>query len=80
MPAGRPPDAAPAWVIRSVAVRTRDGPERLDQAYRRLTDDPERLDQAYRRLTDDTPHDGPPPAPDRPPRRAGEAGAAVPRR
>ena len=66
MPAGRPPDAAPAWVIRSVAVRTRDGPERLDQA--------------YRRLTDDTPHDGPPPAPDRPPPRAGEAGAAVPRR
>jgi hypothetical protein len=27
---------APAWMIRSVALRTRDGPARLDQAYRRL--------------------------------------------
>jgi hypothetical protein len=56
MPAGRHDDAAPAWVIRSVAVRTRDGPERLDQAYRRLTDDTSR-------------HNTPPrpgPVPDRP--------------
>lgn len=44
MPAARHADAAPAWVIRSVAVRTRDGPERLDQAYRRLTDDTPRQD------------------------------------
>lgn len=29
-------EAAPTWTIRSVALRTRDGPERLDQAYRRL--------------------------------------------
>ena len=42
MPAGQRPAAAPTWVIRSVAVRTRDGPERLDQAYRRLIDDIER--------------------------------------
>jgi hypothetical protein len=42
-------DATPAWVIRSVAVRTRDGPERLDQAYRRLMGAPSR--------------DDPPPAP-----------------
>ena len=33
---GRRPAVAPAWTIRSVALRTRDGPERLDQAYRRL--------------------------------------------
>ena len=39
MPAGQRPAAASTWVIRSVAVRTRDGPERLDQAYRRLIDD-----------------------------------------
>jgi hypothetical protein len=38
MPADRLPDAVPTWVIRSVAVRTRDGPARLDQAYRRLMD------------------------------------------
>ena len=38
MPAGRLPDAVPTWVIRSVAVRTRDGPARLDQAYRHLMD------------------------------------------
>src|SRR5918997_4153978 len=44
MPAGRHADAAPAWVIRSVAVRTRDGPERLDQVYRRLTDNTPRDD------------------------------------
>jgi hypothetical protein len=35
------PEMAPVWTIRSVALRTRDGPERLDQAYRRLlTADP----------------------------------------
>jgi len=36
MPSGPPQSAAPAWTIRAVAVRTRDGPERLDQAYRLL--------------------------------------------
>jgi hypothetical protein len=36
MATGQPPVAAPMWTIRSVSVRTRDGPERLDQAYRRL--------------------------------------------
>jgi hypothetical protein len=36
MPFGQCPSAAPIWTIRSVPVRTRDGPERLDQAYRRL--------------------------------------------
>jgi len=44
MPTARQADAAPAWVIRSVVVRTRDGPERLDQAYRRLTDSTPRQD------------------------------------
>ena len=36
MAVGCCPKVAPAWTIRSVALRTRDGPERLDQAYRRL--------------------------------------------
>jgi hypothetical protein len=36
MPSGPPPSAAPIWTIRSVSVRTRDGSERLDHAYRRL--------------------------------------------
>jgi hypothetical protein len=45
MPTG-PCPAAPTWAIRSIPVRTRDGPERLDQA--------------YRRLLNDTPPDGPP--------------------
>ena len=31
-----------AWTIRAVAVRTRDGPERLDQAYRLLLNAPHR--------------------------------------
>jgi hypothetical protein len=31
--------AAPTWAIRSIPVRSRDGPERLDQAYRRLLSD-----------------------------------------
>jgi hypothetical protein len=31
----RPP-AVPAWTVRSVAVRTRSGADRLAQAYRRL--------------------------------------------
>jgi hypothetical protein len=38
MPTG-PRPAAPTWAIRSIPVRTRDGPERLDQAYRRLLSD-----------------------------------------
>ena len=36
MAVGRRPKVALAWTIRSVALRTRDGPDRLDQAYRRL--------------------------------------------
>ena len=36
MAIGRRPEVVSAWTIRSVALRTRDGPERLDQAYRRL--------------------------------------------
>jgi hypothetical protein len=39
MPRGSRAAAAPTWIIRSVAVRTRDGPERLDQVYRRLIDE-----------------------------------------
>lgn len=42
MPSGPRSVAAPAWTIRSVAVRTRDGPERLDRAYRHLIDDSSR--------------------------------------
>ncbi|MGI4940354.1 MAG: hypothetical protein ACRYHQ_07305 [Janthinobacterium lividum] len=33
---GQHPEVVPTWTIRSVTLRTRDGPERLDQAYRRL--------------------------------------------
>lgn len=40
MPTSPPVQAGTAWTIRSVPIRTRDGPERLDQAYRRLLDDP----------------------------------------
>jgi hypothetical protein len=36
MSTGQRPTAAPTWTIRSVSVRTRDGSERLDHAYRRL--------------------------------------------
>ncbi len=36
MPHGQHSSEAPAWTIRSVAVRTRDGPDRLEQVYRRL--------------------------------------------
>jgi hypothetical protein len=52
MATGPRPTAAPIWAIRSTPVRTRDGPERLDQAYRRL-------------LSDRPPDErhGPPPAP-----------------
>jgi hypothetical protein len=39
MPPSQHRDMAPVWLIRSVAVRTRDGPGRLDQAYRRLMKD-----------------------------------------
>jgi hypothetical protein len=52
MPAGQRLPTAAAWTIHSTAVRTRDGPERLDQAYRRLVSDTSRHE--------------PPPAPDRP--------------
>ncbi len=38
MSAGQHCPPASAWTIRSVAVRSRDGPERLDQVYRRLID------------------------------------------
>ena len=36
---------APTWTIRSIPIRTRDGPERLDLAYGRLFSDapPDRL-------------------------------------
>ena len=40
MPEGQRPAVARTWTIRSVSVRTRDGPERLEQVYRRLLDDP----------------------------------------
>jgi hypothetical protein len=53
MPAGQRPPTAAAWAICSTAVHTRDGPERLDQAYRRLVSDTSRRE----------------PAPDRPPGR-----------
>ena len=34
--------AAATWKIHSVPLRTRNGPERLDQVYRRLLDSPPR--------------------------------------
>lgn len=37
---GQPSPAAPPWTLRSVAIRTRDGPERLEDVYRRLLLDP----------------------------------------
>ena len=40
MPTHERRPATQAWAIRSVPVRTRDGPERLDHAYRRLLADP----------------------------------------
>ena len=40
MPRGPRPQTAPTWTVRSVSVRTRDGPLRLNQAYRRLLDPP----------------------------------------
>jgi hypothetical protein len=40
MPHGQFSSAGPAWTIRSVTVRTGDGPERLEQVYRRLLLDP----------------------------------------
>ena len=52
MPVDQPPSTAAVWTIRSTAVRTRDGPERLDQVYRRL-------------ISHTSCHE-PPPAPDRP--------------
>lgn len=39
MPDGQPPPVARTWVIHSVVVRTRDGPQRLDQVYRHLLQD-----------------------------------------
>jgi hypothetical protein len=39
MVCGRNKVQAQAWTIRSVALRTRDGQARLDQAYRRLLSD-----------------------------------------
>lgn len=40
MPTTPSPPAAPAWTVHSVPVRTRDGPQRLDQVYRRLLANP----------------------------------------
>jgi hypothetical protein len=37
-----PRQSAPVWTIRSVAVRSRDGPQRLAQIYRRLLTTPRR--------------------------------------
>ena len=39
MPTQPPARAGTSWAIRSVPIRTRDGAERLDRAYRRLLDD-----------------------------------------
>jgi hypothetical protein len=41
MPEGQRPTVATTWTIRSISVRTRDGPERLEQVYRRLLEDPQ---------------------------------------
>jgi hypothetical protein len=41
MPEGQRPTVPRTWTIRSISVRTRDGPERLEQVYRRLLEDPQ---------------------------------------
>jgi|tagenome__1003787_1003787.scaffolds.fasta_scaffold20900759_2 hypothetical protein len=38
MPKACPTEMGRLWAIRSMPVRSRDGPERLNQAYRRLLD------------------------------------------
>jgi hypothetical protein len=43
---------APAWTIRSVAVRSRDGPQRVAQVYRRLLAPP-RCDTAGSKAVED---------------------------
>jgi hypothetical protein len=40
MPDHTHPRAGSAWIVRSVPVRTRDGTDRLDRAYRCLLDEP----------------------------------------
>ena len=41
MPESLRPTVPRTWTIRSISVRTRDGPERLEQVYRRLLEDPQ---------------------------------------
>jgi hypothetical protein len=56
----------PTWAVRSVSLRTRDGPGRLDQVYRRLLADG--LAPEARPSTD-----GDQPPPRRPPRGVADA-------
>ena len=42
--AARPRPAVARWTVHSVFVRTRDGPQRLEQAYRHLVRDDDRPD------------------------------------
>jgi hypothetical protein len=64
---GRLGAQGPSWAVRSVSLRTRDGPARLDQVYRRLLADG---------LTPEAPlpADGGRPPPRRPPRGVAHAG------
>ena len=41
MPESLRPAVPRTWTIHSISVRTRDGPERLEQVYRRLLEDPQ---------------------------------------
>ena len=41
MPEGQRPAVLRIWTLCSRSVRTRDGPERLEQVYRRLLEDPQ---------------------------------------
>ena len=40
MPRSSSAPVGPCWTVRSIPIRTRDGPDRLDQVYRRLLADP----------------------------------------
>lgn len=54
MPTARHPAKTQVWTIQSIYVRTRDGPDRLAQAYRALLDmtPPEALPPGAVHLTD----------------------------
>ena len=63
MPHARRPPPARSWSVRSVFVRTRDGPDRLDLAYRRLLNAAPAGPEGRRRGADPVTEGEPPCAP-----------------